>query len=134
MIEDESSQKYRIDFCFVWTSIDKFPNLENVTWSWSMMQCNNNTQVYHTFDQTLKYMTVGNVYLSLSKQGSWWFWSPLICFNDRNINAEIVQVSATQKLVVFLQHKGIGTTRRKTKQGRKCRDGKKERGQEHAIE
>jgi len=123
MIEDESSLKYNIDFFFVWTSIDKFPNLENVTWSWSVMQCNNNTQVYNTFDQTLKYMTDGNVYLYLSKQERLWCGSPLIRFNDRNINVEIVQVSTTQKLVVFLEHKGIGTGRTKTEQVKKCRDG-----------
>ena len=44
-------------------------------------------------------------------------------FSDGNINAEIVQVSATQKLVVFLEHKGIGTGRTKTEQVKKCRDG-----------
>ena len=87
------------------------------------MQCNNNTQVYNTFDQTLKYMTDGNVYLYLSKKGRLSCGSSLIRFNDRNINVEIVQVSTTQKLVVFLEHKGIGTGRRKTDQVSKCRDG-----------
>jgi len=123
MIEDESSLKYNIDFFFVWTSIDKFLNLENVTWSWSVMQCNNKTQVYHTFDQTLKYMTDGKVYLYVSKQGRLWYRSRLIRFNDRNINVKIVRVSTTQKLVVFLKHKGIGMGRRKTEQVSKCWDG-----------
>ena len=43
--------------------------------------------------------------------------------NDHNINAEIVQVSATQKLVVFLEHKEIGATRRKAEQVSICRHG-----------
>ena len=66
------------------------------------------------WDQKLKYMIDGNAYLYLSKQGSWWCGSQLICFNDHNINVEIVQLFATQKLIIFLEHKGIWTARRKT--------------------
>ena len=118
-------QKASYRFFFAWTSIDKLPNLENQTQFWPMMQCNNNTQVYHTFNQTLKYMAAGNAYMYLSKQGSWWYGIQLIHFNDRNINGEIVQLSATQMLVIFLEHKGIGTARRKMEQVRKCQDGER---------
>ena len=118
-------QKASYRFFFAWTSIDKLPNLENQTQFWPMMQCNNNTQVYHTFNQTLKYMTAGNAYMYLSKQGTWWCGIPLICFKDCNINAEIVQASAIEMLGVFLEHKGIGIDRRKKEQVRKLQDGEK---------